>query len=265
MLDRRKRKSRGERPAVSDKLLRPAGWSLEIQFKNLTDDYVALMVAAFMCSLASVGALGFPPADVLGRSIWLAVAATGAAGCSMMAWRKRTRIRWNRLGWIGEQAMGEYLGVLASEGCRLFHDVPSDKENIDHVVVGPPGVFAIETKGWSKRPGKFGEAKHEAVFDGRAIRFPWGLTARPLDQARRNKKWLEEFLSNSTGERVSVQPIVALPGWWVSVTAKMDSGVWVLSGKQVAGRIGSEPAKLSPKMILRIAHQLDQRCREVEF
>jgi hypothetical protein len=86
-----------------------------------------------------------------------------------------------------------------------------------------------------------------------------------LDQARRNKKWLEEFLSNSTGERVSVQPIVALPGWWVSVTAKMDSGVWVLSGKQVAGRIGSEPAKLSPKMILRIAHQLDQRCREVEF
>jgi hypothetical protein len=265
MLDRRKRLSRGEKLALSDKLLRPAGCSLQIKIENLTDDYVTWMLAAFLCSLASVGALGFPPADVLGRSMWLGVAATCAAGCSVMAWRKRTRIRWARLGWIGEQAMAEYLGVLASEGCRLFHDVPSDKENIDHVIVGPPGVFAVETKCWSKRPGAFNAATHEAVFDGYAIRFPWGITDRPLNQARRNKKWLEEFLSKSTGERVTVQTIVALPGWWVSVTSKMNSGVWVLSGKQVAGRIAGKPPKLSSKVIQQIAYQLDQKCRDFQF
>jgi hypothetical protein len=264
-IERFKRKHRGERLAVSDKLLRPAGYSLQIQIEKFTDDYVSLMLAAFLCSLASVGALGFPPADVIGRSIWLVFFAVSAAGFSLMAWRKQTRIRYARLGWIGEQAMAEYLSVLASKGCLLFHDVPSGKENIDHVIVGPPGVFAIETKCWSKRPGKFNDAKHEAVFDGKVIRFPWGTTDRPLNQARRHKERLEEFLSKSTGEQVSVQPIVALPGWWVSATFKMDAGVWVLSGKQVAGRISSESSKLSPKLIQQIAYQLDQRCRDVGF
>jgi hypothetical protein len=263
--DRFNRKRRGERLPVSDKLLRPAGHSLQIHIEKLTDDYIMLILAAVLCSLASVGALGFPPPDATGRSVWLGVGATGAGVCSVMAWRKRTRIRYARLGLIGEQAMAEYLAVLASKGCRLFHDVPVDRENIDHVVVGPPGVFAIETKFWSKRPGTFNEAKHEAVFDGNTIRFPWGKTDRPLNQARRNKRWLEKFLSESTGERVAVQPIVALPGWWVSVTVKTDSGVWVLSGKQVAGRITSEPPKFSPKTIQQIAHQLEQKCRDVEF
>ena len=265
MLERRKRKSRGERPAISDKLLRPPGWSLQIQIENLNDDYVTLMLTAFVCSLASVGALGFPPADVLGRSMWLSVAAIGAAICSIKAWRKQRRMRRLRLGWMGEQAMAEYLGKLASGGCRLFHDVPLDGENVDHVVVGPPGVFAVETKCWSKRPGAFNPVAHQVLFDGKAIRFPWGITERPLNQARRNKKFLEAFLSKSTGERVAVQPIVALPGWWVSLATKQDCGVWVLSGKQVAECIAGEPPKLSPKMIQQVAYQLDQKCRDFQL
>jgi hypothetical protein len=264
-LDRRKRTSRGERLPIADKLLRPAGCSLQLQIAKFTDDFVCLILAAFLCSLTSVGALGFPPADVVGRSVCLVFFAASAAGCSLFAWRRRKGIRNVRLGWIGEQAMAEYLGVLASEGFRLFHDVPTGKENIDHVVVGPPGVFAIETKCWSKRPGKLNAAMHEAVYDGKTIRFPWGITDRPLNQACRNKRWLEEFLSKSTGERASVQAIVALPGWWVTVTSKIHSGVWVLSGKQVAGCIASEQPKLTPKMIQQIAYQLDQRCRDLEF
>ncbi len=264
-IDRLYRKRSGERLPISGKLLRPAGYSLQLQIEKLTDDYISLMLGASMCSLASVGAMGFPPGDQIGRAVWLAFFAASAAVCGVIAWRKRTRIRSDRMGWIGEQAMAEYLAVLASQSCRVFHDVPLERENIDHAIVGPFGVFAIETKFWSKRPGKFNDAKHEAVFDGNTIRFPWGMADRPLNQARRTKKWLEEFLSKSTGERVSVQPIVALPGWWVTVTAEMDAGVWVLSGKQVAGRIAKEPPRLSPKMIQQIAHQLDQKCRDLEF
>src|ERR1700723_1322899 len=56
-LDRRQRVRRGERLAISDKLLRPPGWSLQIQIEKVTDDFVSFFLAAFICSLACVGAL----------------------------------------------------------------------------------------------------------------------------------------------------------------------------------------------------------------
>lgn len=153
-----------------------------------------------------------------------------------------------------------------AQRCRVFHDVPGDgKWNIDHVVVGPGGVFAIETKTRTKRPGKHGRRDCDAVFDGKAIQFPWGYEKKnPVDQARRNAQWLATMLSKATGERVNAQPIVALPGWFV-ILPKANSNVKVLSGKQVPGHIASEPATLSEKLIQQISYQLEQRCRDVEF
>jgi hypothetical protein len=90
-----------------------------------------------------------------------------------------------------------------------------------------------------------------------------GFHAQPAGQARDNARWLEKELSKATGERLTVQPIVALPGWWV--TLKANSDVKVLSGKQISGFIAKEPAQLSGKAIQQISYQLEQRCRDVEF
>jgi hypothetical protein len=173
-------------------------------------------------------------------------------------------IRNNRRGLLGEQAVAEQLQPLFADGYRIFHDVPGDgKWNIDHVVVGPAGVFAIETKYRTKQPGKASERDHEAIFDGNKILFPSGYDVDAPEQARRNARWLANTLSKATGERVTAQPVVALPGWWV--TLKANSDVKVLSGKQVPGFIAKEPAQLSDKTIQQISYQLEQRCRDVEF
>jgi len=125
------------------------------------------------------------------------------------------------------------------------------------------GVFAIETKYRTKRPGKTSESDHEATFDGEQIQFSSGdYDPDAVGQARDNARDLANMLSKATGERVTVQPIVALPGWWVTLKAKSD--VKVLSGKQVAGFIAKEPPQLSDKQIQQISYQLDQRCRDVE-
>jgi len=105
--------------------------------------------------------------------------------------------------------------------------------------------------------------RRKTISTGKTIRFPSGYDAEAPEQARRNARWLAGMLSKSTGERVTVQPIVALPGWWVTLTANSD--VKVLSGKQVPGFITAEPPKLSTKVIQQIAYQLEQRCRDVEF
>lgn len=46
----------------------------------------------------------------------------------------------------GEEKVGAALGSLETSGYRVLHDIDTGKGNIDHVVVGPTGVFVIETK-----------------------------------------------------------------------------------------------------------------------
>src|SRR5690606_7720861 len=153
--------------------------------------------------------------------------------CTVMAWRVGQKIRTTRLGLLGEQSVAEQLQSLWTDGYRIFHDVPGDGEwNVDHVVVGPAGVFAIETKARTKRPGNRGERDYEAVFDGTAIYFPNKFRdTKAIEQADRNARWLAGMLSKATGEKVSVRPLVALPGWLV--TLKTNSEVKVLNAKQI--------------------------------
>jgi hypothetical protein len=56
-----------------------------------------------------------------------------------------------RVGYECELAVGQGLQVLAKYGFNIFHDFPAQKNfNIDHIAVGPQGIFAIETKGRAK-------------------------------------------------------------------------------------------------------------------
>lgn len=51
----------------------------------------------------------------------------------------------------GERKIGEILEALADDGWFAIHDVNFGRGNIDHILVGIGGVFAIETKS-RKRP-----------------------------------------------------------------------------------------------------------------
>ncbi|GAA3802440.1 hypothetical protein GCM10022242_01810 [Nocardioides panacisoli] len=54
----------------------------------------------------------------------------------------------------GERATAAVLGELPPADWTVFHDIrwPGRRfANVDHVVVGPPGVFAIDSKNWSGR------------------------------------------------------------------------------------------------------------------
>jgi Nuclease-related domain len=53
--------------------------------------------------------------------------------------------RW-RHGAEGEQATARALRRLVGGGWTLVHDVDTGHGNLDHILVGPPGVFLLETK-----------------------------------------------------------------------------------------------------------------------
>jgi len=263
--DRWRRKRAGERPPQQDKLLRPAGHSLSLQIADLGDSLLTWMLGAYLAALAAVGLFSLTDSESFtGSVVSLAVSGVSAAVCIVMAWRTEQKIRTARLGLLGEQAVAEQLQGLWAKGCRVFHDVPGGgKWNLDHVVVGPSGVFAIETKARTKRPGRRGERDYEAVFDGKAIRFPNYTDTNAIPQAERNARWLAGMLSKATGEPVGVTGLVALPGWFVTLKTKAE--IKVLNAKQIPHFIAGEPRKLSDKVMQQIAYQLEQRCRDVEF
>lgn len=107
-----------------------------------------------------------------------------------------------RLGARGEQLVGEALNdpAILAAGYRIYHDVPGAEDwNIDHVVVGPGGVFVIETKARTKRPGKEGQRSHEVQYDGQSLQFPDWEDRKTLDQVKAN-------LSGCVGGWVTTSP-----------------------------------------------------------
>lgn len=73
------------------------------------------------------------------------------------------------------------------------------------------GVFVIETKARSKPESADGKSM-EAIVDGKRIRFTGGgVESKAMNQAEALANWLSDSLSRSTGTRVGVRPVVALP------------------------------------------------------
>jgi hypothetical protein len=53
---------------------------------------------------------------------------------------------------VGERATAAVLDELPSGQWRVLHDVPwpgRPRANIDHIVIGPAGVFVVDSKNWS--------------------------------------------------------------------------------------------------------------------
>jgi hypothetical protein len=138
----------------------------------------------------------------------------------------KTEIQRLQLGRDGEKAVGQFLEALRQDGYKIFHDVQGVGFNVDHVVIGPTGIYSIETKTFSKPVDK----NSIIVFDGtRITKDGFELDRDPVIQAKAQAKWLSELLESSTNRKTQVKPVVLFPGWFVE--SGWQSDVWVLNPK----------------------------------
>lgn len=174
--------------------------------------------------------------------------------------RLGAQLRKYRLGLDCEVAVGQELNTLMADGFYVYHDFPADNFNIDHIVIGPTGVFAVETKGRSKRMTGNGRDDAKMVFDGKRLLFPQSTEVKPLEQARLQAQWLSNWLNKAAGEQVQVVPALVIPGWFVSREGKSD--VIVFNGKNPSSFFFKHrPAILDQGQIARFCHQVEQKCR----
>lgn len=158
------------------------------------------------------------------------------------------------------------LNRLVAQGCTVLHDLPAEGFNIDHVVIAPRAVYAVETKSFRK-PAKASEAQtYQVTFDGQVLRFPDFIEKDAVAQAERYAGWLQRVLRD-TGFDVPVVPALALPGWMV----QQSEDTWRTARTKVFSPMGNgahfmakDVARIDPAQRIRIAQALALRFPKIE-
>lgn len=264
---------RTEKPPVGEKLMRGPGESLRQKIEKFDDTLLFHLVG---CALV--------PLIVMITGLWIIqnldpkyhlwcviglLLVVGAVLYFSARWLMNIlqHRRDHYLGYFGERVVGETIDELREKGFKIYHDVPalevSPPFNIDHVIIGSTGIFAIETK--SRRRGKArpGFEEHKIIFDGQQLVYPWGEDFHGLNQARDRALWLETWVIQILGRHAPVQPILAFPGWWVEEHAV--GNVRVVNPKQIAPIVLRSGVALTEEQIDLVSKQIEARCRDVEF
>jgi len=168
------------------------------------------------------------------------------------------------LGRLGEIEVGNFLEELRNEGWGIFHDIQCESDgkkfNIDHVVVSPHGIFAIETKAPRKRL----VGNNRVHFDGQStIRISGKATDRETAPNAISKA---AFLANKilpkgkNQKGYHVIPILAYPGWSV-IGNHVGKDIWVLNPGQLKAVISMQPLSLSIDECNMVSIYLKERNR----
>ena len=183
-------------------------------------------------------------ADIFGKL--LAVAATFRMAID--AWGARPTTESWRKGAEGEVKTGNALGRLPGNYVVL-HDLrmPGSSANIDHLVIGPTGVFTVETKNYTSDViVRRGVARH---------------AGRPMDgvveQANRQAEAVRSVLGCAVRAIVCLQGgQVRLDGWFAK---PIVDGVRLCSGRRLVEVITRQDREVSPEEVSRLATAAEQR------
>lgn len=264
-------KDRKKRLPFTQKILRPAGESLRLRIaeldEKLNDRLVQLMLSAYS-PLLMAGLIAVQGVRV-SRGMWIVFAciATIASACSGYSlWKLLGLRRRCRLGYEGERHVGEALNQLMLADYRVFHDFlindkPGITRNIDHIVIGRNGAFAVETKTRRKLKSLDGA---KVIVSNDCLEYPWGTDRCGLNQASDNAAWLSDWISKTFERPIKVAPVLVLPGWFIDRRCK--SPVTILSGREIIAHMPKlNGERLTAHEVHRITAMIEDRNRSVEY
>lgn len=253
------------REAITTDLRNLPASSLQKQRDDFVDRQVSRLIAAAVIGLSTASLFSSRRVSPAAFSWdWLDSAALlTIIGCGVYyGWlmiREMPQGRKLRQAIRAEQAVAQELAASLAGDNRIIHDIQAGEFNIDHVVITPAGVFAVETKSRLKPPAGNGSPK--VKYDGKRLEFPGWTESKPIEQAARQAKWLADYLQKSTGETFPVFAVLALPGWFIDYSVRAtEQMVRVINPKNSGWLLlpGKQPSRLDPPAIQRAAFQIEK-------
>ena len=154
----------------------------------------------------------------------------------------------------GELRTARLLEPLEGEGFRVLHDrkIPGSRANIDHIVIGPPGIYVVETKSLG---GSLQIRDNDVFVSG-----------------RRRTKMIDEVKREALAVQTALAKELAVRGWMVSPVICVHradlpwlrsevAGVRIVSGKDLVKRLLEADHLLAPADVERLAALAAARLR----
>jgi Nuclease-related domain len=193
-----------------------------------------------LAAILGVGTAGGIVGSLLAPRLGLAVGALVgvAAGWGLRFKPSPEAVAWRR-GAAGERRTARLLAALERYGWAVLHDlaVPGSRANVDHLVIGPGGVFVIDSKQYRGRlqldpSGRLWHGRYPLAPAVRAVSFEADQAALVL-----------------TDPDVVVVPILAIHDTQVPWGKVVADGVPVVAARRLPSMLRQLPAVLGPERV----------------
>jgi hypothetical protein len=225
-----------------------AGVSADTKFSELRDAWFRRAVRPYRWIFLLVGSAIFVAEVLLGSSAldWTLGVALGGT-CTMWMFIRDSPPGWIenwRTGADGERRTAKALRALDNSTWRVLHDLPLGRANRDHVLVGPAGVFLIDTKAF---PGSSVRIEGDDVAVER-LDDPDRCDRRQIArQVRRDAARLRDELTAAMGRSPGwVQGVVVVWGVFAQRIVEGDRVVFV-HGDELVAWLEAQSGSLSPE------------------
>ena len=193
-----------------------------------------LFAGVFVAGYAAALALRYP---VAGCALFV----VASVWCAVSLARGLRHVERYFKGARGEERVAGILQKLP-DGYHVFNDFVACGRHVDHVVVGPAGVFAIETKFWC---GRVTLDEGHILLDGQ-------LTDRPpLKQVLKEAEAVKGELARR-GWKGEVTPVLAFASDTFEAKVAESNGVVIINSNFLESSFSSVRTVLSPAELDRL-------------
>jgi hypothetical protein len=199
--------------SFSDSIMSEAAQHLRDELSDLSRKQSTYMGAGLVfVVMYSVGAAFNGPKLFEGYPEWqlYALLTLLAAAAAFAAWHLlRTIFAWRQVRYMRDAsiAIGHELQRVAASHGLTYHDVPTAFGMIDHVLIGPGGIYAVNVV--ARRHARSGVATLKAG----SVEFSSAKKAMDIKAQATATQRLEKELSKQVGRPLRVRSVIATPGW----------------------------------------------------
>jgi hypothetical protein len=216
---------------VAGSLGRP-GRSALAQYRRRRTVELAAWIRSLAWRAPLVAAVGLAGTMLVDQAGLARSALAGLAVAALVGWRLRFRPSeqaraWQR-GATGERKTARLLDRLTRDGYVVFHDltVPeTTRANVDHLVIGPTGVFMIDSKQWT---GSVHQSTDGLIWHNHY----------PLDRTLATVRWEAEVISRLL--RTNAAALLCVHGAQVQGGGLHAQGVTIVPAHLLRSALGQD-------------------------